>query len=795
MAHRSTPGAHCRLGPFTLDTASAALLHAGAPLPLGRRAVAVLQTLLRRHGEIVTKDELYETAWPGQAVEESNLTVQISQLRRTMRSVAAESEGWIETLPRRGYRFTGPVEWQRLAAPREPAVSNLPITVPLHFAGREAELAAIHAALVAQPGAAPDARHAIVALHGLRGVGKTILAAAYAELHAGEHRVTWWLRAETVPTLVADLAALAIRLGHVKPDVSEESALAASLAMLRKDGEGVLLIYDNAPDAKSVRPYLPREGAARIIITSNTQAWRAHATPLALSLWPPQTGAAFLLARTGRAAERADAEALSRALEGLPLAHEQAAAYIESLEVSISEYHRRLAEAPARLLDGAAHAPRDYHGGLTVAKAFELAIAEAARRHAGAEQLLRAMALLAPEPIPIFLLRELAAKFEEMLGPQLAGEGLDEALAALRGFGLLSRESVPDDRDPTIATDCVRIHRLVREVATASLPADEVAAIRRHLIAAMAAAYPPWVFNTPAQWPSARRLDALAMDLVAAPAPIPDGATTEAATLLDHLASFRHLHADFVAAQALFQRALTLAETAGTPPPLFGRILNNAGLLLRDRGDLAAAAPLLAGSLAVREATLGPQHPDIAVSLNNLANMLFPQGRREEARAMLERALAIWEQALGEEDVQVASGRSNLGRILQQMGDHTRARELHDKVLAYRLRVLGRLHPDTSESFKNLALLELDLGNAAAALTQAEHGMAVAEASHGPDHPETATLRAVLARALLATGDAAGALAEARRALFVHQSSLIPQAPARRATEAVFAACLAAASP
>ncbi len=339
------PRTTCRIGPLTLDARSQALLRDGVPLPLGRRAVALLLRLVQAPGEIVGKEELYDAAWRGQAVEESNLTVQLSQLRRTLRAEAADGGGWIETLARRGYRFTGPAAWQAAAPAGSPSaaepgpttpLSNIPIAVPRHFTGREAALGALHAALT-------DTAHqpAIVVLHGLRGVGKTILAAAYARQHGAACRATWWLRAETPATLRADLAALAIRLGWARPDIAEHAAFAAALDGLRHDGEDLLLIYDNAIDAAALRPYLPKAGAARIIVTSNAPAWRAYATPLALELWPAAVGADYLVARTGRGGERSDAVMLSTALGGLPLAHEQAAAYIECLELPFADYQRR----------------------------------------------------------------------------------------------------------------------------------------------------------------------------------------------------------------------------------------------------------------------------------------------------------------------------------------------------------------------------------------------------------------------------------------------------------------------
>ena len=138
------------------------------------------------------------------------------------------------------------------------ALSNIAISVPRHFLGRDDELAAIDAALTGD-----DNRIAIAALYGLRGVGKTTLAAAYAQRHKADYRATWWVRAQTPDAMRADLVSLGVRLGWVAADEKEEPALQTVRERLRDEGEGLLLIYDNAVDAASLRTYLPTGGAAR----------------------------------------------------------------------------------------------------------------------------------------------------------------------------------------------------------------------------------------------------------------------------------------------------------------------------------------------------------------------------------------------------------------------------------------------------------------------------------------------------------------------------------------------------
>ena len=98
-------------GPFRLDSEAAILFRRGEPVLLGRRAVRLLCVLVERRGVPVSKDTLMETAWTGLAVEESNLPVQIAALRRVL-GEAPGGDRWIETLPRRGYRFVGPVDAQ-----------------------------------------------------------------------------------------------------------------------------------------------------------------------------------------------------------------------------------------------------------------------------------------------------------------------------------------------------------------------------------------------------------------------------------------------------------------------------------------------------------------------------------------------------------------------------------------------------------------------------------------------------------------------------------------------------------
>lgn len=117
------------IGPFRLDTDTGILFHGVKPTPLGQRAVALLALLVEQAGAPVSKEALIEAAWPRQAIEDSNLTVQIAAVRRLLEELAGGA-CWIETLPRRGYRYVGPAVTAGSRDPRVGGAATATLTLP-----------------------------------------------------------------------------------------------------------------------------------------------------------------------------------------------------------------------------------------------------------------------------------------------------------------------------------------------------------------------------------------------------------------------------------------------------------------------------------------------------------------------------------------------------------------------------------------------------------------------------------------------------------------------------------------
>jgi tetratricopeptide (TPR) repeat protein len=276
------------------------------------------------------------------------------------------------------------------------------------------------------------------------------------------------------------------------------------------------------------------------------------------------------------------------------------------------------------MLDTPRDAPAEYHDKLTVAKTFALAIDEAAKLHPAAEPLIVHSASLAPEPIPLFLFAEAREKFGEPLASALTGAGLDEAVAALRTFALVDRETILDEREPEVTTNTIRLHRLVREIAAAQCADSSRENVQRALVEALEAALPLEIDSDQKTWPRFRRLDRLAIALVGGGVTPPKGAEVPERTLLNGLAAYRHRTLGaYVEARPLYERALAITENAlGPEHPHIANSLHNLAALLHAQGELVAARPLFERALAIREKALGPDHPDTATVRENLASLI-----------------------------------------------------------------------------------------------------------------------------------------------------------------------------
>jgi DNA-binding SARP family transcriptional activator/tetratricopeptide (TPR) repeat protein len=621
---------------------------------------------------------------------------------------------------------------------QEPAMtaasSVLPIRLPPRnrsFVGRDALLDEIQAAL-------DDDTHRprAVALTGLAGIGKTDLACELAHRRLRQSRVAWWIAAEDPAGTAAGLGALATALG-IAPFERGEDTRAALWAELDRS-PGWILVFDNADDPAALEPFLPAARHGDVVITSRNPAWRRLARPLAVTPLLRAESVAYVTARTSGdppGGVPGDADALAALLGDLPLALEQASAYIEQTGMSVLEYVRLFQVRRVMLLlrDASSSGP-------TVATTWGLAFDRLRERSADAAALLETIAFLAPDAIAVDLLAPLAA--DEL--------DLHDMLAELRRLSLV-------DRDGGI----LRIHRLVQDVVRARMPEETrrtrlgaaaricvaTAGADAHLVSVAAhaealGAVPAGLVDALARlarryadralYPAAEHVLTMALRLQDG-----DRDPVRRGDLTCRLGEVLDAAGRLGPALELHRRAVGILSAVVAPDPLvLAHAYNRLGHVLNCADDAGAAIEAHRRALDVLRAA---DREDLAAPvLVDLGYTLWGTGRLDEAGVALRRGRAELERHGLREHRDWAHATAGLGLVEQDCGRVETAVELQRTAIAAFTRVCGPDHPDTAQALDKLGYALRLQGRAREAVDAHRRAVRLLERVLGPDDSRVA---------------------------------------------------------
>ncbi len=613
----------------------------------------------------------------------------------------------------------------------QPAVLHLP-TRNATFTGRTEVLERLRNALVGSSQAVVTQVHVPQALYGLGGVGKTQLAIEYAHRYMTDYDVVWWISAEQTELLNGAMAELAERLGIRVGDNVAEAAQAAKDALRRGDPYARwLLIFDNADSPQDLEAFLPGGPSGHVLITSRNQTWSQLATPLEIDVFTRWESLDHLRRRVLGLSED-EADLVAAALGDLPLAIEQAGAWLQETGMNVAEYLEQLSRQPAAML-----ALGETHSYPTpVVLTWNVSFNRLSERSPAAVRLLELLSFFAPEPVSLAMLYgdetvRCLVKYDDSLREKIM---IGRLVRELSRFALAK----VDQRD-----NSVQVHRLVQAVLRDRMSAEEQDAtahdVHRILLGAR-----PRLGDTddPASWP---RYDEIWPHL--GPSRARDCDEEETRQLL--IDRVRYLWK-----RGEFERALELGheleerwiDKLGTYDRQTLHLRFEMGNVMRSQGRYQEARDLDAAVLVDQRNVLPSPHPHTLMTAAGLAADLRALGELSEALRMEQDTFTQTRELFLDDHPRTLMAAGNLAVAMRHVGDFQGAERLDRETLARRRDVLGVDHPFTLSSENNLALDLREAGEYPRSAEMLRSTLASYQRVLGPDLPDT--LRTALSLAV-----------------------------------------------
>jgi tetratricopeptide (TPR) repeat protein len=614
-------------------------------------------------------------------------------------------------------------------------VQNIPYSRNPFFTGREDVLEQLHTQFRASQSIALSQP---LATCGLGGIGKTRIAVEYAHKYLQNYQHVLWARAESQEALISSYVHLASLLDLPVRDALSPNIAVQAVKRWLQDHSQWLLILDNADDLTVVRPFIPSVMGGHLLLTTRAQATGDLARRIKVETFTEEQGTFFLLRRAGLLApdatfsqasieDRTWATQIAQELGGLPLALDQAGAYLEETGTGLSDYLQIYRQHRGDLLKQRLGLGTDHPE--PVATTWSLSFERVERRNPAAADLLRLCAFLDPDALPL----EIVAGGATNLGPQLASVAgdayfLDQAIKVLRDYSLVSR-------DPAMRT--LSVHRLVQAVLQDAMTAEARKQWKERAVNVVSATFPCVEF---AHWTECERW--LPHALICRNWIEQERMTIPAASqLLARAGLYLRERAQYIQAELFFQQALAIdKQVYGLEHPEVATDLNNLACLYWSQGKYEETEPLFQSALEIRRQQLGHEDPDTAEAFNNLACLYQTRGKYKESESFFQQALVIYKQIYGPGDPAVGTVQSNLAEVYRRLGRYEEADSLLGGSLSIHKELSGPEHLDTAHILHKQAVLYCDRGRYEEAKKLFECTRGIYEKSLGRKHPNTAQI-------------------------------------------------------
>ncbi len=645
-------------------------------------------------------------------------------------------------------------------------IEQIPIASNPYFTGREHLLTLLHERFSTERKTALTQAQALC---GLGGIGKTQTAAEYAYRYGHDYTYVFWIFAVNRETLVAGFVKLA-ELLDLSEKEDEQSRIVDVMKRWLATHGGWLLIMDNADDLLLAKEFLPAIHKGSILYTTRAQAAGVIAASIEVEQLNLQESTVLLLRWAHlldddgsldqvRGEDRVAAERIVETMGGLPLAIVQAGAYMEETGCTLVDYLDLYMTHHKDLLARRSDLVLDYPDSVATTWAVSFALVE--QQNPAAANVLRLCAFLAADAIPEELLTRGAAALGELPGAGMRDPyQLNEALEVLRRYSLVRRDG---------SSHTLSIHPLVQTVLKDSLDQETQRTWAERTVRVVSAAFPETDqgkgVNRQAYLPHVQECAALIeQHHLYFP---------EAGRLLFQAGAFLYYHGFHPQSESLHRQALAIREESlGLEHPDVAESLNALAILARLQNNYEEAERFHQQALAIREQSLGLEHPAVVESINNLGVLYRNQSKFEQAKVFLQRALSIREKVLGSEHPDTLITLINVGKLDLEQHRYEQAKQLLEQALATGKRILKPGDPLVAYNLNLLARLYFEQGNYEQAEMLRTQSLALLEKELGPEHPATAELLNDLAELYFAQGRYPEAQSLCQRALDVCEKRL-----------------------
>ena len=565
-----------------------------------------------------------------------------------------------------------------------PSIWNVPYRRNSYFTGREEIFTQLRKALTTRQVAALTQPQAI---SGLGGIGKTQTAIEYAYRFAKEYQAVLWIKGDSNDTLISDFVSIAGLLHLSQKAEMEQGHIINAVKRWLERHTGWLLILDNVEEIALVKNFIPAITRGHVLLTTRAKAMGRIAQRIELEKMQPDEGALFLLRWANiiaphatlsevSASDYTKAREISEIMDGLPLALDQAGAYIEETACGLSGYLNLYRKRSMSLLKERGKLASDHPEAVTTI--WSNSLEKVQQANPAAAELIQLCTFLYPDMIPEEIIIEGSTELGPILQPVAEDQiELNVAIGELLKFSLIQRS--PDGGN-------LALHRLVQFVLKERMNKETQRLWAERAVRAVNRALPDIELATWQQHQRYLPQFQFCKTLIEQWKMV----FPEAAQLLYQAGYYFKLHGQYAQSEQFFSAALMIYQQIREPDDSdVIACFDNLAILFQKQGKSVEAETLYRRILEMSETVLGPEHPNLVPTLNNLGSLYQERSKYAEAEALYQRTLLIDQKTWGLDHPNVAVDLSNLARLYQAKSEHSRAEEFSQQALEIWEQLLG----------------------------------------------------------------------------------------------------------